>query len=102
MRHCLTSQGPSGYSVSGAENPHAAALGRHLIVYSAPAMVVLTAEIEERRTRRRQAPPDPAAGGCARAANRMPEERSASAPRAADTRWRGAIDRAPRPLLTHV
>jgi hypothetical protein len=38
----------------------------------------------------RRRPPDPAAGGRARAAKMTAEERSASAKRASDSRWKGA------------
>lgn len=54
---------------------------------------ILTGEIEETYEApktKRPAPPDPAAGGRARAAKMTAEQRSASARRAASARWEGA------------
>ena len=54
---------------------------------------ILTGEIAETLEPpedRRKTPPDPAAGGRARAAKMSPEARSASAKRAAEARWRTA------------
>ena len=53
---------------------------------------ILTGEIEETfepRADQRRQPPDPAAGGRARAAKMTAEERSASAKRASSARWAG-------------
>ena len=49
---------------------------------------MLEATYEPPADRRR--PPDPKAGSRARAARMTPEERSASAKRASDARWKGA------------
>ena len=63
---------------------------RDPIACSAHVMKVLTGEIEETfeepESERRQ-PPDPAAGGRARAAKMTADERSASAKQASAARW---------------
>ena len=62
------------------------------IARTAHVMKVLTGEIEEtyEPPADQRRPPDPKAGGHARAAKMKPEERSASAKRASDARWKGA------------
>lgn len=62
------------------------------IACAAHVMKVLTGEIEETyeppADRRKPAPPDAKLGGRARAAKMTQEERSASAKRASDARWK--------------